>query len=902
MKQKFLLLTVFLFAIASMNGQTLQKLQESDVATMEMQVAELIAMPVQEFMKAETSVFRRESALSTEIPLQAAPALQAISPASANVIFSEDFGTATTPSALPWEGWTGIPGACSPWGVSAGVGSPAVWAGRTGRALTNFWSDGCARNSWAISPSFELEEGVTYLIEFWVLMPGFNTERDHLRVMLAQAPTADAMLAGFEVYVNTTTAVSAWTRIYTAYTPTATAMYHLGFHAFTPTDLGDLIRIDDILIEEMNANDLAILRVQLPHAHIPVHQATTTLPQELSVTVQNVGTANQTNVTMSAELNGNSIGAFSVLPTLESLFRIHTFSSPSGTLTAPAVLGNNQITFEVTQAETDQNPSNNIFDVAFTGTRDVYRADELVGASVALATPAANTFWGHVYTITEPTILDRVRFGVRNMPAGGTAWPVFVSIFKMNEDGSVPVEPMYIDGWNIPAGSFGFFSQPIDEPIMLLPGSYFVAMSSTVAGTNNNPANVFRQFVNDLSSRGTMARTLTGTQLLPQAGGANLMSLFLPEEDASISAPTVLNVTNIEQTTATVSFDADAANRVVVFNTLTGEHVSGLSGATTAGATATSLNLTGLTSGTQYTVRIVSVGGLQSTGGAFPAQRSPWLEYTFTTGFDLAVASLLPADEATNVALDASVTVTFNQNITAGDLSGITFSPSVAGVSASISGAVLTIAHADFAEDTEYTVTIPAGAIAGFDEVITWSFTTEKLLAVVSLSPADGATDVALDASVTVTFNQDITAGNLNGITFSPSVAGVSASVSGAVLTIAHADFAEGIQYTVTVPAGAIVGLSEAVIWSFTTSKSSVNVPTHELGSLVIYPNPVQDRLYIQSPARVNRVEVYSLLGNLVKIVENNVQQVPVGNLTSGVYMIRIITDEGIVTQRFVKE
>ena len=120
--------------------------------------------------------------------------------------------------------------------------------------------------------------------------------------------------------------------------------------------------IDNVTITNippLHANDLLIASVGLPHAHIPVHQATTALPQVLSATVQNIGSATQTNVVMSAEFAGESVGAFTPLATFDAP-GAHTFLSPSGNLIAPAILGNNEITFTVAQTETDEDLANNV--------------------------------------------------------------------------------------------------------------------------------------------------------------------------------------------------------------------------------------------------------------------------------------------------------------------------------------------------------------------------------------------------------------------------------------------------------------------------------------------------------------------------------------------------------------
>ena len=94
--------------------------------------------------------------------------------------------------------------------------------------------------------------------------------------------------------------------------------------------------------------------------------------------------------------------------------------------------------------------------------------------------------------------------------------------------------------------------------------------------------------------------------------------------------------------------------------------------------------------------------------------------------------------------------------------------------------------------------------------------------AVESTTPVDVATDVAIDALVTATFDEDVTAVDLSGITIN-GVTGVSATLDEATdtITIAHDDFAEGTQYTVTIPAGAVQDLAsipnEEYTWSFTT-------------------------------------------------------------------------------------
>jgi hypothetical protein len=72
-----------------------------------------------------------------------------------------------------------------------------------------------------------------------------------------------------------------------------------------------------------------------------------------------------------------------------------------------------------------------------------------------------------------------------------------------------------------------------------------------------------------------------------------------------------------------------------------------------------------------------------------------------------------------------------------------------------------------------------------------------------------------------------------------------------------------------------------------------------------IYPNPVGDRLYIETEVEIEEVVVYDVFGRH-QLTETPSRQgnlvVDVANLNSGVYFIQIKTEEGNITKRFVKE
>ena len=77
-----------------------------------------------------------------------------------------------------------------------------------------------------------------------------------------------------------------------------------------------------------------------------------------------------------------------------------------------------------------------------------------------------------------------------------------------------------------------------------------------------------------------------------------------------------------------------------------------------------------------------------------------------------------------------------------------------------------------------------------------------------------------------------------------------------------------------------------------------------ELTSLFkIYPNPVDDKLYIESENEVKEIVVYDVYGRQQVAVDGQQTScINVANLNSGVYFVKVVTDNGEVVKRFVKE
>lgn len=80
----------------------------------------------------------------------------------------------------------------------------------------------------------------------------------------------------------------------------------------------------------------------------------------------------------------------------------------------------------------------------------------------------------------------------------------------------------------------------------------------------------------------------------------------------------------------------------------------------------------------------------------------------------------------------------------------------------------------------------------------------------------------------------------------------------------------------------------------------NVSEITENTDKVVVYPNPVVDYVYVVG--NVVSCDVYDLVGKCVKTVWKNVDKISVTDLSSGIYMMRFLTNDGnVVTHKIVK-
>lgn len=83
----------------------------------------------------------------------------------------------------------------------------------------------------------------------------------------------------------------------------------------------------------------------------------------------------------------------------------------------------------------------------------------------------------------------------------------------------------------------------------------------------------------------------------------------------------------------------------------------------------------------------------------------------------------------------------------------------------------------------------------------------------------------------------------------------------------------------------------------------SLSIPSQRAMIFSVYPNPINDYLYITSKnSEVLRLEIFDLLGRKVLTETDNFNQLDVSDLNSGILFVILKTENGTITKKLLKE
>ena len=84
-------------------------------------------------------------------------------------------------------------------------------------------------------------------------------------------------------------------------------------------------------------------------------------------------------------------------------------------------------------------------------------------------------------------------------------------------------------------------------------------------------------------------------------------------------------------------------------------------------------------------------------------------------------------------------------------------------------------------------------------------------------------------------------------------------------------------------------------------SGGNLNLITHTSSNdLIIYPNPVKNQITITTTENIKQVEIFDMLGRLIKIIYNQ-KLIDMSSLKLGTYMLKVTTENKIISKQIVK-
>lgn len=209
--------------------------------------------------------------------------------------------------------------------------------------------------------------------------------------------------------------------------------------------------------------------------------------------------------------------------------------------------------------------------------------------------------------------------------------------------------------------------------------------------------------------------------------------------------------------------------------------------------------------------------------------------WMFTTGISPFVMATSPINEAVNVALNETVTATFNKPMNPSTINTnsfvVTQAGSVVAGSVSYAGVVATFEPLiPFTATTIYTATITTSAedVSGNPVLAdyTWTFTTDTAPTITSTNPVDNAIEVPLNKTISATFSAPMNSATFTASSFTvkqanTTVAGIISYNNNTVTFVPALPLLENKVYTCTITTAVknTIGTNMAsnYVWDFTT-------------------------------------------------------------------------------------
>ncbi|MBR5725557.1 MAG: fibronectin type III domain-containing protein [Muribaculaceae bacterium] len=378
----------------------------------------------------------------------------------------------------------------------------------------------------------------------------------------------------------------------------------------------------------------------------------------------------------------------------------------------------------------------------------------------------------------------------------------------------------------------------------------------------------------------------------------NLVLDYDSTQASACTAPTGVTASNATQTSATITWTAGGTETAWE---LQYKAASASSWSNSINVTGTpSYNLTGLTAGTQYQVRVRAMCSATET--------SNWSSVaSFTTTQASVTPPTVTTNDATNV---GQTTATLNGAVAAGSetitAQGFEWKATTGGTYTAVNATGTTMSYdlAGLSPNTSYTFKAFATTASGTTYGAEKTFTTEEQQTCPTPTNVT-VTDITTNSAVVTWTQPDNTASSWT-VQYKQSAASSwnSATANAATYTLLNLEPAT--NYDVQVIANCTNGLTSdpSATVSFTTETVGIDDYTLD-NSVVVYPNPTRGTVQVENTqSDIQQVMMYDAYGKLLSTVEvsGSSATIDLSGYADGLYFMRVTTGKGVVTKRVVKQ
>lgn len=85
--------------------------------------------------------------------------------------------------------------------------------------------------------------------------------------------------------------------------------------------------------------------------------------------------------------------------------------------------------------------------------------------------------------------------------------------------------------------------------------------------------------------------------------------------------------------------------------------------------------------------------------------------------------------------------------------------------------------------------------------------------------------------------------------------------------------------------------------------ENTLSVNEFSINDILIYPNPIKNTIQVISKTKeISKIEVFNIIGKKLKVITNNFNEIGVEELSSGLYLIKVFSENKSFTTKIIKE